>query len=390
MAGTGGPGAPAFVEVRTGGGRYPVGVGAGLVESLPGLLAEHAPAHRYVLIADEQVAAFHGARVRARVEATGRPVSEHRFPPGEAQKCRAWWARLTDALLAEGVGRDGCVLALGGGVTGDLAGFVAATYMRGIPVVQIPTSLVAMIDSAVGGKTGIDVPAGKNLVGAFHPPRLVVADPELALTLTPEVRAQGLAEAAKHGAILDAPYLARLVEEAEALLAGEVEATTRAVLRSVELKADVVSRDEREGGLRQILNFGHTLGHALEAVSEYRLPHGSAVARGMVLEALLGEGLGVTAPGTARFLAGALGALGLDAGTPSAVELEAGAEPILEAARLDKKARGGALRCVLLAEPGRVAQHDGAWSHVVPDDAIRAVLAVAAGGALDSPPPAGV
>jgi 3-dehydroquinate synthetase len=161
---------PLPVEVRiAGGGAYPVWVAPGLLDALPELLAEYAPAHRYAIVADEQVASFHGARVRGLVEDTGRPVSLHLFPPGEEEKSRMRWAALTDDLLAAGVGRDGCVVALGGGVAGDLAGFLAATYMRGIPVVQLPTSLVAMIDSAVGGKTGIDVPAGKNLVGALWP-----------------------------------------------------------------------------------------------------------------------------------------------------------------------------------------------------------------------------
>jgi 3-dehydroquinate synthase len=188
------------VDVALAGGEgYPVLVGSGALERLPALLDERAWAHRYVIVADARVASLHGARVRGLVERTGRQVSLLTFPPGEASKSREQWAALSDALFHEAVGRDGCVVALGGGVTGDLAGFVAATYMRGIPVVQLPTSLVAMIDASVGGKTGIDVPSGKNLVGAFHPPRFVLADPVLAETLPEAERCQGLAEAAKHG-----------------------------------------------------------------------------------------------------------------------------------------------------------------------------------------------
>ena len=350
-------------------GGYPVVVAPGAVDELPELLERHAPAHRYALVADARVAELHGERVRRQVEATGRNVSIFTFPPGEANKSRASWAALTDALLADGVGRDGCVVALGGGVTGDLAGFVAATYMRGIPVVQVPTSLVAMIDSAVGGKTGVDVPAGKNLVGAFHPPLLVVADTELAATLPPSERAQGLAEAVKHGAILDLPYLEGLEARAAALLAGDVECTTWAVRRSVELKAEVVSQDELEGGLRQILNFGHTLGHALEVTSGYAIPHGSAVSLGMVLEARLGEALGITAAGSARRVAAATRAFGL----PAEGRLPTGILEIIRATHSDKKVRGGHVRYVLLQEVGTVAQSNG-WSHSVPDAAVAAVL----------------
>jgi 3-dehydroquinate synthase len=358
------------VPVRIGSGEvYPVIVVPGGVEHLPRLLSELAPAHHYAVVADATVAGFHGAAVRDRVGATGAETTLHTFPPGEGRKTRATWARLTDDLLASGVGRDGCVVALGGGVTGDLAGFVAATYMRGIPVVQLPTSLVAMIDSAVGGKTGIDVPAGKNLVGAFHPPRFVLADPELAATLPRAERAQGLAEAVKHGAIVDGDYLERLVVDAGALLQGETQATTAAVLRSVEIKAGVVSQDEREGGLRQVLNFGHTLGHALEQTSGYRIPHGSAVALGMVLEARVGEALGVTAPGTSEALGAALHAFGF----PVEASLAASPDAVLQATRLDKKARGGRVRYVLLEALGKVAG-EGGWSREVDEAVVRGVL----------------
>jgi 3-dehydroquinate synthase len=344
------------------------------VNGLPRLLAEFAPAHRYAIIADARVAELHGDRIRRLVMATGQPTSLHTFPPGETQKSRARWIELTDALLSEGLGRDSCVVSLGGGVTGDLAGFVAATFLRGIPVVQVPTSLVAMIDSAVGGKTGVDVPAGKNLVGAFHPPRLVVADPELALTLPREERAQGLAEALKHGAIADLAYLEALEARAADLLAGELEATTAAVDRSVRIKADVVSRDEREGGLRQVLNFGHTLGHALEACSNYAVPHGSAVSRGMVLAARIGEELGRTAPGTSARLASAVRAFGLPAEGP----LPAPVADLVRMTRTDKKVRGGAVRYVLLEEPGTVLGGES-WSHPVEDEVVAQVLAAASG-----------
>jgi 3-dehydroquinate synthase len=361
------------VLVRTGSGdRYPVIVRRGALDDLPGWLDRRLPGRAHLaLIADDQVFGHHGERVRSLLEREGRAVSVHPFPHGESHKNREEWARLTDALLGEGVARDGAVVALGGGVTGDLAGFVAATYMRGIPVVQIPTSLVAMIDASVGGKTGVDVPAGKNLAGAFHPPAFVLADPDLTGTLPRRERAQGLVEALKHGAILDSAYFEALLADAGALLDGDPGATEGAVRRSVEIKAGVVSRDEREGGLRQVLNFGHTLGHALEADSHYRMPHGTAVARGMVLEARLGERLGVTEAGSAHRIAEGVRALEIDPDTPPVDG--ATLERLLGLMRRDKKVRGGEIRTVLLSEVGQASPEDG-WSRAVPETTLRSLL----------------
>ncbi len=367
------------VEVRTSdGGSYPVVIGPGAITELPGLLRERAPAHRYALIADEGVLSFHGKQVGGLLREAGIPFATHTFPAGEIHKTRAEWMRLTDSLLADGLGRDGCVLALGGGVTGDLAGFVAATYLRGIPVVQLPTSLVAMVDASVGGKTGVDVPAGKNLVGAFHPPAFVLGDTDFIATLPVEERRQGLAEVVKHGVILDQAYLAEVESGAARLLAAEPETVARVVRRSVEIKAEVVSRDEREGGLREILNFGHTLGHGLERLTEYRLPHGAAVAIGMVLEAALGESLGVTREGTAARIAGVLGAFGLPTDLGGRGDLAA-LPPLL---LTDKKVRGGEVRIVFPAGIGGVAPAATGWSHRVPLGRIGAFLRDQAGGGV--------
>jgi 3-dehydroquinate synthase len=358
--------------VRTGGrvAEYQVLVGSGLLASLPNLLREHAPAHRYAVITDSTVAGLYGTHVLERLRASGLAADLFSFPAGERHKTRAHWADLIDGLLAEGYGRDSCVVALGGGVVGDLAGFVAATYMRGVPVVQVPTSLVAMIDASIGGKTGVDVEVGKNLVGAFHAPNLVVADPEVIRTLPRAERAQGLVEAVKHGAIMDGPYLENLELNMPALLDGEVEPVERAVARSVELKAEVVSADERESGRREILNFGHTLGHAVEGVSGYGMPHGAAVAVGMFLEARLGEELGVTEVGVAERLARIAGTLEIG------IELPDGAAPnrIMSYLGLDKKARHGHPRFVLLSRIGLVHRTDDRWSHVVDENLILDLL----------------
>ncbi|MEX2530216.1 MAG: 3-dehydroquinate synthase [Gemmatimonadota bacterium] len=371
---SGSPTSPAFVRVavRTStGGEYPVLIGPGALRELPHLLKERVGAFRYALVADDRVLELHGSAVAEVVRDGGMELTDFSFPEGEVRKNRDEWSRLSDELLEAGFGRDSCVIALGGGVTGDLAGFVAATYMRGLPVVQVPTSIVAMVDSSVGGKTGVDVPGGKNLVGAFHPPAFVLADTRLARTLPRGERSQGLAEAVKHGAILDAEYLLGMERDAGALLGGEEGITAEMVTRSVELKADVVSRDERESGLREILNFGHTLGHAIEASSGYRIPHGSAISMGMVMEARLGERLGVTAAGTSGRLRRVLEAMDL----PTAPGDPLPEEEILGYLGRDKKARGGTPRFVLLEEPGRVAQNEsGVWSRPVSSDLVAEVV----------------
>ncbi len=364
------------IQVQAGGQArgYTIRVRPGIRRSLPQMIPAHAKAHRYAVIADETVGELYGAPIVEGLEKEGRVAHLFTFPPGEASKTREQWARLTGEMLDAGFGRDSAVVAVGGGVTGDLAGFVAATFMRGVPLVQVPTSLVAMIDSSVGGKSGVDVPEGKNLVGAFHPPHLVVVDPEVAVTLPVEERAQGLAEAVKHGAILDPVYLADLEGDIPCVLKGEVGATGRVVVRSIEIKAEVVSKDERESGLRKVLNFGHTLGHAVEAAGNYSLPHGSCVALGMVLEAQVGERLGVTRKGTSDTLRKMAGLLDLPTSVPEGL----GPETILGYTRSDKKGRRGKPRYVLLAHPGAVAQNED-WAREVPDEIVLEVLTEASG-----------
>jgi 3-dehydroquinate synthase len=329
-------------------GSYDVHVGAGLLDGAAEIIRTSAPAHRYAIISDDNVAPLYAARLR---EALGIAQTElYTIPAGESAKTREQWARLTDALLAAGFGRDTTILALGGGVIGDLAGFVAATYMRGIPFVQLPTTLLAMIDASIGGKTGVDTRAGKNLVGAFHRPRAVIADPSVLATLPANHLRAGLAEAIKHGAIADAAYYVSVEDALPSLLADPVDDAMRAlILRSVEIKASIVMQDEREGGIRRNLNFGHTLGHAIESESGYSLLHGEAIAIGMVLEARLGERLGMTAPATAARLRDTVARAGLP------YELPRNLDPrrVLAATRGDKKVREGVVEYALIAEIGR-------------------------------------
>jgi 3-dehydroquinate synthase len=331
-----------------------------------------APAHRYALISDDAVAALYG---EAAVRSLGGEAAATllAFPAGEARKTRETWAALTDRMLDAGVGRDTTVVALGGGVVGDLAGFVAATYMRGVPVVQVPTSLVAMIDAAVGGKTGVDTRHGKNLVGAFHQPAAVIADPSALATLPPAHLRAGLAEALKHGVVADERYFERVAGALPALLApggAEREEMTALVVGSVEIKAAVVARDEREGGVRKTLNFGHTLGHAVEALSGYALLHGEAVAVGMALESELAERAGVAERGTAARVRAALERAGL----PTARPRDMAPDDVIALTHADKKARRGVTEYALPRRIGGMAGERTGWAVPVPDALVREVL----------------
>lgn len=351
---------------------YPVHVGRGLLGSLGRLVTEHAPNHRYAMIADEAVARHHAETALA-----GLPRERTALltvPSGEASKCRDEWARLTDGLLAWGAGRDTTIIALGGGVTGDLAGFVAATLHRGVPLVQVPTSLLAMVDSSVGGKTGIDTKAGKNLVGAFHDPSLVVVDVEVLRTLPEGSRREGLAEMIKHGLIADADHFTALCGHLPALAGAgghELEVLPALIAESIAIKARVVAEDARESGRRQVLNAGHTIAHAIEHTSEFAVPHGAAVAVGLVVESRLSEMLGLTEVGLAETVALAVRRAGLPDGPPASVSDDA----LIEATRSDKKAREGRVEYALPAGLGAMDRGPTArWSRPVSDDDVRSAL----------------
>jgi 3-dehydroquinate synthase len=356
------------VELRT----YRVTVAPGLLDRVGTFVWERAPAHRVAVITDDEV----GPRYAQRVVASLGPVNAQviAVPAGEAQKTRETWAHVTDVMLASGFGRDTTIVALGGGVIGDLAGFVAATFMRGVPLLQVPTTLLAMVDASIGGKTGVDTPAGKNLVGAFHQPAAVLVDPETLATLPIAHLRAGMAEVIKHGVIADERYFARVVDclprSLERHAVEWLETLIPLVVRSIEIKADVVNRDEREAGLRKTLNFGHTLGHAIERCSNYEILHGEAVAAGMVLESDLAEQAGVAERGTAERIRAAVAAAGLPAGPP------AGLRPaeVLAATRSDKKARRGVVEYALPRRIGAMACAECGWGCAVSDELVLAVL----------------
>jgi 3-dehydroquinate synthase len=269
-------------------------------------------------------------------------------------------------LLAARHGRDSAICAIGGGVTGDVAGFVAATFLRGIPVVQVPTTLLAMVDASVGGKTAVDVPAGKNLVGAFHPPAAVVIDPQVLDTLPLAERRAGFAEMLKAGVVADARWFDDLASHAATWMVDGVvpPALDDAIATAVRIKQEIVADDPTERGRRAVLNFGHTVAHAIEHATHYGVRHGDAVAIGMVIEAAVGERLGVSTGGSAARIRDACRAAGLP------VTMPAGIDPtdVIEAMHTDKKARAGAVRCALPVRIGLMARAGERWTIEVRDD----------------------
>ena len=339
-------------------GSYTVTIRAGVLHELPDRVAALWPGRPVAVITDDMVAALLADRLSGGPWALVLSV-----PAGESSKSRARWEALTDALFSAGLTRDAAIVALGGGMIGDLAGFVAATYARGIPFIQVPTTLLAMVDSSVGGKTGVDTPLGKNLVGAFHPPAAVLADPLVLQSLPPQHLRGGLAEMAKHGLIADAGYWADLGAHAAALEARDPEALTRFIARSVEIKAAVVMEDERETGRRAVLNAGHTVAHAVEHASGFAVSHGDAVAMGLVAEAHLAESLGIAVPGLADRVSAGLRRLSL----PTRLPVDIDANRLFEAMRLDKKRAANELRFALLHDIGSVARDADRWTVPVSD-----------------------
>ncbi|MCX8500475.1 MAG: 3-dehydroquinate synthase [Alphaproteobacteria bacterium] len=315
--------------------------------------------HRLVIIADQRVNELHGAVLQESLTAAGFDFSLIPVPAGEASKSWGMVTRLVDALMALEVDRSTVILAFGGGVIGDLAGFVAAITLRGLGLVQIPTSLLAQVDSSVGGKTGINIDAGKNLVGAFHQPLLVLSDLGLLGTLPPRELRAGYAESVKHALLLgDLESFEWMEQNGRACVAGEPQPLARLVAHSCQTKAQIVGKDEKESGNRALLNLGHTFGHAIEAVWGYgTVIHGEAVAVGLVLAARLSARLGYLSPHWGERIAAHLDGVGLP--TRLSDILEAGrqkspetiADELLAAMVHDKKNSGGKLNFVLLREP---------------------------------------
>ena len=331
---------------------YRISIGPGLLKD-SALLAAPLRGRHVLIVSDANVAPLYLHRVEAALRAAspGLRIGRQVIAAGEAEKTLANFGTVIEALAALGATRDATVIALGGGVIGDMAGFAAACWMRGIDCVQLPTTLLAMVDSSVGGKTAVDIPQGKNLVGAFHPPRAVIADTSVLRSLPPRELRAGLAEVVKYGAIIDAEFLHWLDAHRDALLAGDDDALAIAVARSCAHKAAITERDPFEHGERALLNFGHTFGHAIEAEQGYGdgLNHGEAVAVGMVLAARLSATLGLATIAEAEALAALLQRFEL----PVAIPVGLAPEALLARMRLDKKAQASGLRFILWQGPGR-------------------------------------
>jgi 3-dehydroquinate synthase len=331
---------------------YPIHIGSDLLADAR-LYAPHAKGRSVAIVSNPVVAPLYLDRVRKALAQAGAQSVPVLIDDGEQAKGWQMLDRVVDALLAARLGRDSLIVALGGGVVGDLAGFAAAVYQRGIPFIQVPTTLLAQVDSSVGGKTAINHARGKNMVGAFHQPLAVVADVSTLDTLPDRELRSGIAEVIKHGFILDPQFVDWLETNMEKLLARDRAALEHAVRRSCELKAQVVAADERESGLRAILNFGHTFGHAIEAGAGYgEWLHGEAVAAGMVMAAELSERVGTLRRADAARVKALIGRAGLPLRGPKLP-----AERYFELMQVDKKAAGGKMRFILLEGLGRAALH---------------------------------
>jgi 3-dehydroquinate synthase len=334
------------LDVRLGKRAYPILVGPGLLGATH-LLAEHAGGSRLLVVTDDVVGPLWMPRLAQGL--TGRAFETCVLPGGEEQKTLGNVAVIIDALVAARLNRDGMVLALGGGVIGDTAGFAAASYQRGIAIVQLPTTLLAQVDSSVGGKTGVNHPGGKNLIGAFHQPAAVLADTDTLSTLPERQLRAGLTEIVKAALAADAAFFGWLESNLARLVARDAGALEEAIRRACAIKAEIVAEDEREQGRRAVLNLGHTFGHAIEAGSGYgRVLHGEAVAAGLVLAAELSARTGRLPVADARRVRELIEAAGLPVDPP-----RLGRGRLLELMAMDKKVKGGALRLVLLDAIGR-------------------------------------
>jgi 3-dehydroquinate synthase len=334
------------VNIALGERSYPIVIGPALLDDAA-LADELIPARSLLIVTNDTVAPLYLDRLAATLR--GRNISSLVLPDGEQHKTLHIMARVIDELIGRRMNRDAAVLALGGGVIGDMAGFAAAIYQRGIDYVQIPTTLLAQVDSSVGGKTAVNHPSAKNMIGAFHQPRCVIADTDTLRTLTDREYRAGIAEVVKYGLIYDAAFFEWLERNADAFAAREPSAVIYAVRRSCEIKAEVVSADEREQGLRAILNLGHTFGHAIEAAAGYgNWLHGEAVAAGMVMAVHLSQQLGWLSAADQTRAVRLLERFKLPVQPP-----KIGAQRARESMGLDKKVLAGRIRLVLLRKLGQ-------------------------------------
>jgi 3-dehydroquinate synthase len=355
------------VRVELGERSYPIRLGQGVLARVGGEIARCTRASRAAVVTVPPVGRRYAGAVLRSLREAGVRARRIEVPDGDATKSLAQVERLYGAFLAQGLDRGSVVVALGGGMVGDLAGFAAATYLRGIAFVQVPTTLLAMVDASIGGKVAVNLPQGKNLVGAFHQPRLVWIDVATLRSLPARERAAGFAEVVKAAALWDAAFFERLERDAEALLALDPRRLLPVLERACAIKAEVVRRDERESGPRMLLNLGHTMGHAVETLQGYRgVLHGEAVAMGLAYAARRSEELGLAAAGTAERIEALLLRFGLPVELP---QRPRGA--YLEALKVDKKSRDSRIRYIVLRRIGRAEAVSLTPAQVLPAGAMR-------------------
>ncbi|HEV8701427.1 MAG TPA: 3-dehydroquinate synthase [Candidatus Polarisedimenticolia bacterium] len=348
---------------------YDVRIGRGLAPRLTVALRKRPLGQRYIIVTDSHLHR-QGESLLAAFRRRGLSADLVSFPAGEGSKSRRVRDEIEDGIIRLGAGRDTALVALGGGVVGDLVGFVAATFKRGVPCVQIPTTLLGMVDSAIGGKTGINHPAGKNLIGAFHQPAAVYIDVDYLKTLPARQYTSGLAEVIKYGVIADRGLFASLESHLDRILKREPDVMARVIEACCRIKARVVSTDPRESNRRKILNFGHTIGHAVETLSGFRLAHGEAVSIGMVAEARLAARARILAPAAARRIQ----TLCERAGLPTAIPPAFSPAALLEVARHDKKNRQGRIAYALPGRIGSMTSVRGDYAVQVDDALVMEIL----------------
>jgi len=341
---------------------YEIAVGSGLLQDQKNLMQDlNKLAFRFALITDERVGPLYGAPLCKSLAANGLDVCMFSIPCGEEHKSRRTKELLEDQLFEREYGRDSCILAVGGGVVTDLAGYLAATYCRGVPLVMIPTSLLGMVDASIGGKTGVNVPYGKNLIGCIYQPKKVIIDPATLVSLPlPEIK-NGIVEIIKHALIADSSFFQFLEENTDRLLKLDSDALVKVIFESCRIKKEIVEQDEKEQGKRRLLNFGHTVGHALESLTHYTLRHGEAVAIGLLAESRLALQMGHLQPGAFKRIQTLLKAFALPLQLPCRYSMPS----LLGAMKLDKKSSEGRPRFVMIEEIGSPLAFDSAYcTHV--------------------------